>query len=142
MIEVNERVFLPDSEVEFHVSSSSGPGGQNVNRVRTRVTLRFDVGASVSLTDEQKARIFARLRTRINKEGVLQVHSQRHRSQEMNRAEAERRLGALLGEAIEEIRPRRKTRVPSGSRKRRREDKQRRSRVKETRSPGNRTDDQ
>ena len=139
LIEVNGTVSIPDSEIEFHVSSSSGPGGQNVNRVRTRVTLRFDVAASVHLSDQEKTRVFARLPTRINKEGVLQVHSQRHRSQEMNRSAAEQRLGELLGEALEEIRPRRKTRVPSGAKKRRREDKRRRSRLKQTRSPGSRT---
>ncbi len=140
MIEVNERVSIPDSEIEFHMSSSSGPGGQNVNRVRTRVTLRFDVEASGSLIDGEKMRVFARLSTRINKEGVLQVHSERHRSQEMNRTAAECRLGELLGEALEETRPRRRTKVPGGSRKRRREDKQRRSRLKQTRSPRSRAD--
>ena len=96
--------------------------------------------ASGSLIDGEKMRVFARLSTRINKEGVLQVHSERHRSQEMNRTAAECRLGELLGEALEETRPRRRTKVPGGSRKRRREDKQRRSRLKQTRSPRSRAD--
>ena len=100
MIDVNKQLAIPEGEIEFRVSSSSGPGGQNVNRVRTRVTLLFDVGASTSLSDADRQRILARLKTRINKDGALQVSSQKHRTQEQNRTAAEQRLGELLREAL------------------------------------------
>ena len=134
MIDVNEQVAIPEGEIEFRVSSSSGPGGQNVNRVRTRVTLLFDVSGSMSLSDVDRQRILARLKTRINKDGVLQVSSQKHRTQEQNRAAAEQRLGELLREALTRPRVRRPTKVPSASKRRRIDEKKRRSRRKQSRS--------
>ncbi len=137
MIEVNEQVSIPEGEIEFRVSSSSGPGGQNVNRVRTRVTLLFDVGGSMSLSDADRQRILARLKTRINKDGVLQVSSQKHRTQDQNRTAAEQRLGELLREALASRHARRPTKVPSASKRQRMEEKKRRSRLKQARSaPG------
>ena len=62
---------IPEGELEFVASRSGGPGGQNVNKVSSRVTLRFDVGHSGSLNEEQRTRIQRRLATRINKDGVL-----------------------------------------------------------------------
>ena len=80
MVVVSDTLEIPDSELSFVTSRSSGPGGQNVNKVDTRVTLLFDVGASPSLTDEQRSRVLARLPGRINREGVLRVFSQRYRT--------------------------------------------------------------
>jgi ribosome-associated protein len=122
------------TELRFRYSRSSGPGGQNVNRVETRVTLLFDVGASPSLSDAQKRRVLDRLGTRINKDGVLRVVSQRHRTREANRRAAIERFETLLAQALRRKRVRRKTAVPKGAQKRRLENKRRRGELKRTRS--------
>jgi len=134
VIDVNKQVSIPERELEFRVSSSRGPGGQNVNRVRTRVTLLFDVIGSASLSTADRRRILARLKTRINKDGVLQVSSQKHRTQNQNRTSAEERLGELLREALARPQIRRPTGVPSGSKRQRVEDKKRKARLKQLRS--------
>ena len=137
MIEVGDELVIPDAELEFRMGTSGGPGGQNVNRVRTRVTVYFDVASSKSLSDAQRERILHHLARRISKEGVLRVRSQRHRTQQMNRATAEQRLGELLADALHVPRPRKKTKTPAPSRERRLEEKKRRSRLKRERSgPG------
>ena len=87
MIVINDTLSIPETELTFTASRSGGPGGQNVNKVSSRVTLSFDIGRSASLSDEQKLRAVRALGKRINKEGILQVVSQRTRSQEMNRAD-------------------------------------------------------
>jgi ribosome-associated protein len=131
------RPSIGADELRFAYSRSSGPGGQYVNRVETRVTLLFDVAESPSLTDEQKRRVRRRLATRINKAGILRVVSQRHRTREANRRAAIERFEELLAEALRSPRPRRKTRVPAGAKRRRVESKRRRGEVKRSRGrPG------
>jgi ribosome-associated protein len=125
---------IDPGELVFTYARSSGPGGQNVNRVQTRAMLQFDVGASPSLSDYQKRRIFTRLAGRINKEGVLRVISQRHRTQEANRRAAIERFHELIEEALHVQRPRRKTRVSRGAKRRRMDSKRRRGDLKRTRS--------
>lgn len=136
---VNERLEIPDGELTFEFSRSSGPGGQNVNRVETRVTLRFDVAASAALDEAQKRRIRAHLATRINKEGILRVVSQQFRTREANRRATVERFADLLARALA---PRRR-RVPTGpsaaARRRRLADKRRRAEIKRRR--GVRPDD-
>ena len=127
------RPSIDTDELRFTYSRSSGPGGQHVNRVETRVTLLFDVVGSPSLTGEQKRRVRRRLATRINKEGVLRVVSQRHRTREANRRAAIERFEELLAEALRRPRPRRKTRVPEGTKRRRMESKRRRGEIKRSR---------
>ncbi len=83
---------IAEDELRFTYSRSSGPGGQNVNRVETRVTLLFDVLGSPSLSEGHKRRIASLLATRINKEGILRVVSQRHRTREANRRAARERF--------------------------------------------------
>ncbi len=134
MIEVGDELLIPDDELEFHFGTSSGPGGQNVNRVRTRVTACFNVVGSASLSDVQRERILEHLASRINKEGVLKVRSQRHRTQQMNRSAAEQRLTELLSDALHVPRPRKKTRTPGAARQQRLDEKKRRSRTKQGRS--------
>jgi ribosome-associated protein len=85
MIQITNTLFINDSELSFTASPSSGPGGQHVNKVSTRMTLWFNVSASPSLTAEQKQRILSRLATRISKEGVFRIISQKHRSQSANK---------------------------------------------------------
>ena len=130
VIEVGDELRIPEDALEFRVGTSSGPGGQNVNRVRTRVTVCFDVAHAACLSDNQRERILERLAARINKEGILKVRSQKHRTQQMNRAGAQERLIELLGAALHVARPRKKTRVSRAAKDRRLEDKKRRSRQK------------
>lgn len=134
MIEITKTLGIPEEELDFVTSRSSGPGGQNVNKVETRVTLRFDVINSKALSDEQKRRITNRLATRINKQGILQVSSQKARSQAGNRVLALDRFAELLQRALQRRPVRKKTRAPTSARERRLEAKKRRGRLKQGRS--------
>jgi len=134
LVEITEALRIPEDELSFVTSRSSGPGGQNVNKVETRVTLLLDVAGSPSLDAAQKERIREELATRINKEGVLRVSVQRHRTQAENRREAVERLRSLLADALSEDPERRPTRVPRSARRYRREDKRRRAQLKRLRS--------
>ena len=136
MVAINPLLSIPDAELSFGFSRSSGPGGQNVNRVETRVTLHFDVGGSPSLSDTQKRMIAQRLSSRINNAGLLRVVSQRHRTREANRRAAIERFAELLAGALERKKPRRKTQVSKSAKRRRAEDKRRRSKLKRARSSG------
>jgi ribosome-associated protein len=131
-------VVIPESELAWRFSRSSGPGGQGVNTTDSRVELLFDVAASPSLGPALRARALARLGPRLSR-GVLTVTASEHRSQLRNREEAERRLVAILTEAIAPPpRPRRPTRPTKGSVNRRIEVKRRRSEVKRLRRPDDR----
>ena len=134
MIEISAELSIPEEELSFQASRSGGPGGQNVNKVATRVTLLFDVAESPSLSDAQRALIRERLATRISNAGVLQVTSQRHRSQARNREETVVRFVELLRWALAERSERRPTRPPRAARERRLQTKKQRSRVKQERS--------
>ena len=133
MIEIDRHLFIPEEELRFQASRSGGPGGQNVNKVSTRVMLLFDLQASPSLTPEQKTRIAQRLATRINKQGVLRVVCQSSRSQSANRDQAVERFSQLLREALEETPERKKTRVSEAEKRRRLEDKRKRAEIRKAR---------
>jgi ribosome-associated protein len=133
MIEITPELSIPDGELTFTASRSGGPGGQNVNKVSTKITLRFDVTGSPSLSSEQKAHILGRLATRINRDGILQVVSQRHRSQAANREAAVERFVELLRVALAEEPPRVPTRPTRVARERRVASKKLRAHVKEAR---------
>jgi ribosome-associated protein len=137
---ISETVSIPLAELEFTYDRSSGPGGQNVNKVATRVTLRFDVAASPSLSETQKAKITANLATRINRAGVLRVVASRHRTQAANRKAALDRFTTLLAETLEPQAERVPTRVPRAVKRKRRIDKARRSETKALRRPPKRDD--
>ncbi len=130
MIRINSGLSIPDDEISFIFSRSSGPGGQNVNKLNTRVTLLFDVAGSPNLSESQRGNILENLATRISRKGILRVVSQRHRTQKANREAAAERFAGLLREALTVKRPRRKTGVPRAIKRKRRENKRRRSRVK------------
>jgi len=127
-----ESVLIPESELVFQASRSSGPGGQNVNKLNTRIVVLFNVLASTRLSDDQKHLLLSRLATRIDKEGVLHVAAQKYRSQEANRRAAVARLHNLVGEALKPRPVRKKTKVPAAARERRlQEKKQRRTRKRQ-----------
>ena len=88
IIEINNPTFIAESELKFSTSRSSGPGGQHVNKVSTKVTLEFDLFSSPNLTDEQKELVRERLANRLTKDGVLLVRSQLTRSQLANKNDA------------------------------------------------------
>ena len=135
-IEITGSLSIPRREVTFVSSRSSGPGGQNVNKVSTRMTLLFDVEGSSSLSPAQRRRILRRLATRVNRDGVLRVTSQRFRSQAGNRRAVVEHFAVLLAGALARRRARVRTRVPAAARHRRLEVKRRRSRLKRQRRAG------
>lgn len=134
MIPIQPGLEIPDDEIRFVASRSGGPGGQNVNKVNSRITLLFDLGGSAALDTIQKERIAARLASRINREGIFQVSSQKHRDQAMNRAAALERFVELLRGALREQTPRKKTRVSRAAKARRIEEKKKRGRLKSERN--------
>jgi len=125
---------IPMGELEFIFSRSGGPGGQNVNKVSSRVTLRFDVVRSPSLSEEQKRRILSRLSTRISAAGILQVTSRKTPSQASNRDAAEERFAELLRQALAPKLVRKKTALPAVTRRDRLKEKKHRSLIKRERT--------
>jgi len=118
----------------FTFARSSGPGGQNVNKVNTRATLWFDLTAETRLTEQEKARIRSRLASRVSQEGLLHVVSSRHRTQSANREAALDRFFELLANALHMGRPRRPTKAPKSAKIRRLREKQSTSERKQSRS--------
>lgn len=118
----------------FSFTRAGGPGGQNVNKVSSRVTARLPLASLPGLSGEERARLAARLGKRVNAEGVLLLNVQDTRDQARNRALAVRRLAGLLYAALREPRRRRATRPTAGSREQRLASKRRRSQAKRRRS--------
>lgn len=138
---VHDGLVIPEREIRFIFSRSGGPGGQNVNKVNTRVTLLFAVSDSSALTPDQAGRVHERLTSRIGSDGMLRVIAQERRSQMGNRLAARKRFARLLAEALTDSPERRDTSPPPSADRRRLESKRRRSRVKNSRGPVSRDDD-
>lgn len=130
MIRITDQIAIDDSEISESFIRSSGPGGQNVNKLSTAVQLRFDVRGSPSLPEDVRERLERLAGRRLTRDGVLVITAQRFRLQERNREDAVERLVELIRAAT--VRPvkRRPTRPTFASKVRRLEGKKRRSDVK------------
>jgi ribosome-associated protein len=130
MIQVTPTISIDESELSESFVRSSGPGGQNVNKVSSAVQLRFDVRQSRSLPNDVAIRLMKLAGSRLTKDGVIVITAQEHRQQERNRAEARDRLFDLIRQAAVRPVPRRKTKVPKAQKKKRLEGKKHRSEIK------------
>jgi ribosome-associated protein len=134
MIEIKNGISIDEQELSFSTARSSGPGGQNVNKLSTKVTVHFNVAASPNLTEIQKQKIGARLFNRISKDGLLSVACQKSRSQFDNKNGAIERLVELLKAALTEKPKRIKTRVPKSVAEKRLKKKKQHGELKKLRS--------
>jgi len=140
MLRVTPDISIAEQEILVRFVRSSGPGGQNVNKVATAAELHFDVRGSLSLPGEVKDRLLRIAAGRITSQGVLILDARRFRSQRRNRDDAVERLLALIRQAAVRPKPRRKTAPTAASRQRRLDAKRRKSRIKTLRRTNARTE--
>ncbi len=127
-------VEIPQDKLSFKYSRSAAPGGQNVNKVNTKVMVFFDVANCALLSDGEKKQISVRLATRLSRNGVIHVVSQRFRTQRANRVAAVERLQRLLTEALKTTPVRRKTTIPRHIKEKRLEEKRQHGLLKQQRA--------
>ena len=133
MIRIDARISIDEREIEESFVRSSGPGGQNVNKLSTAVQLRFDVARSPNLPEDVRARLSKLAGRRLTNEGVLVIVAESHRSQLTNRQDALAKLVELIKRATVVPKPRKATKPTLGSKLRRLDGKTRRSTVKKLR---------
>lgn len=131
-LRVTGRLTLPADELETSYARSGGPGGQNVNKVESKVILRFSVRSSRTLSDAQRERLVERL-PRLTTEGEVVIHASRYRDRERNLEDARERLSSMLRDALAQPRARKATRPTRASKRRRLDSKRRRSEIKKSR---------
>jgi ribosome-associated protein len=133
MLFINERIQIPETELSKTFVRSSGPGGQNVNKVASAVQLRYDAGRSDALSDEVKQRLTRLAGSRATSEGVIVIEAKRYRDQEKNRVDARERLAALIRRALEMPKPRKRTKPSRASIQKRLDEKKLRGEKKSLR---------
>ena len=114
---LSERNF--DSEFEFKSSRSGGKGGQNVNKVETKIELNFDIKNSNLLNDDEKQKVFTKLKNRIDKNGILKIVSQTERSQFLNKTKAVKKFYAVIEKALEEEKIRKRVKLSKAEKEKR-----------------------
>jgi ribosome-associated protein len=130
---INSELRLPQSEVQYRTTRSSGPGGQHVNKTETQVELLFDVAHSPSLSETQRQRILSKLHNIIDSEGMLHLTAQSERSQLRNREIVTARFQEVLAAAVRVPKKRRPTKPTAASKAKRIEGKKRRGQIKQLR---------
>jgi ribosome-associated protein len=130
MIKINSSLYIPEEELIITASRSSGPGGQNVNKVATKITLRFNIIKTTCLTDEQKDRIRHKMKNIINKKGCIVLHEETRRSQAANRTRIIEKFSSMIARALVVPKKRMPTRVSRAQKKRRLEEKKIKSTIK------------
>jgi ribosome-associated protein len=130
MLRITDQISIDDNEIDEQFVRSSGPGGQNVNKLSTAVQLRFDVRGSPSLPNDVAVRLMRLAGKRLTKDGVIVIIAQNHRTQERNRQEARDRLITLIRQAAVVPIKRKPTKPTRASRERRLESKKRRASIK------------
>lgn len=133
MIRITDTIELAENEIQFKFIRSPGPGGQHVNKTATAVQVRFDVKHSQSLPENVRSRLLQLAKNRINAKGILVINANRFRSQGLNRKDGLERLAALIARATQQRKSRRRTKPTIGSLKKRKETKQRLSKLKRSR---------
>ncbi len=133
MLQISNNVTIPAREIEISAVRAQGAGGQNVNKVSSAIHLRFDIGAS-SIPDSYKQRLLQLNDQRITKEGVIVIKAQQHRSRELNKEEALRRLQALIKSVAVSRKKRKATRPTRSSQKKRLNSKTKRGNIKLSRA--------
>jgi ribosome-associated protein len=131
---MKDKIVIPKSVIQFVFSRSSGPGGQNVNKVNTQVTAILDIHACGLFSPEQISLLFTKLANRIDKQGQLQVTGSRFRTQQANRQDILDRINRIIASALTKPKPRKPTKAPAAAKRKRLEQKKRRSVMKKYRS--------
>ncbi len=132
-LRINQRLVLPSRELKLAFARSGGPGGQNVNKVESKVILTFSVEESQVLGERRQTLIRQRLSARLTRSGEIVIHASRHRERRRNEEDARERLAAMLREALRPQSRRKPTRPTRGSKRRRLETKRRRGELKRQR---------
>jgi len=130
---ISSHLRIPLSELLFQFSRSGGKGGQNVNKVETKVELLFDVRHSASLTVDDRSKLLHQLGSRLDGEGILHIVSQESRSQWANREQAVAKFAEILRSALKPVKKRTKTKLPASAKRKRLEHKKRRGEIKKMR---------